>query len=307
MKNIPPPAEWIRISDWPELCSGLPNFVCTHTEHAYDHVLSNLHTKKYVMVTYGSDVSIREQDLHHPNADLEKTAFCMNLPAWADKRDRYYHAQVGPTCDTSKCRASDRFVGKMERFAFWTLNEIPENITVWYSTNLDVKHPRMRWLPYGLNDDGHGADILPNYAGREKTKLTYANFSPHTVERLGLRHWCSLTPWITYRHEQNLPVEKYLEELAEHKFVLCPEGNGLDCYRTYETLYLGGIPIMQESTFSRFLFEANLPVVLVKDFRYLTKEVLEEVYSQMMRVPFNYEVLTKSYWRKTFAGHVNDA
>ena len=42
----------------------------------------------------------------------------------------------------------------------------------------------------------------------------------------------------------NLPnqqdsYEDYLKKLGTHKYVLSPPGNGADCYRTLESVYMG--------------------------------------------------------------------
>lgn len=55
----------------------------------------------------------------------------------------------------------------------------------------------------------------------------------------------------------------YRRELASSKFVLSPAGNGLDCHRTWEAMYLGAIPIVKQADwpFSRY----DLPVLIVSN------------------------------------------
>ncbi|KQC11063.1 MAG: hypothetical protein APR62_10690 [Smithella sp. SDB] len=50
---------------------------------------------------------------------------------------------------------------------------------------------------------------------------------------------------------------------AEYPFVLSTAGNGLDCHRTWELLYLGNIVITKTSSLDS-LFE-GLPVVVIDD------------------------------------------
>ncbi|MEW5804411.1 MAG: hypothetical protein AB1847_20130 [bacterium] len=50
---------------------------------------------------------------------------------------------------------------------------------------------------------------------------------------------------------------------AEYPFVVSAAGNGLDCHRTWELLYLGTIVITKTSSLDR-LFD-GLPVVIVED------------------------------------------
>jgi hypothetical protein len=50
---------------------------------------------------------------------------------------------------------------------------------------------------------------------------------------------------------------------GEYPFVISAAGNGLDCHRTWELLYLGAIVITKTSSLDRLF--AGLPVVIVKD------------------------------------------
>ena len=58
---------------------------------------------------------------------------------------------------------------------------------------------------------------------------------------------------------------RYRASLAEYCFTLSPPGNGVDCHRTWEALYLGVVPIVKRSPF----FEAfpELPALIVEDWR----------------------------------------
>ena len=54
----------------------------------------------------------------------------------------------------------------------------------------------------------------------------------------------------------------YYSQLMRHHFVLSPRGNGLDCYRTWEALALGVIPIIKRNGPFDRLYE-GMPVLLV--------------------------------------------
>ncbi|KAI8801833.1 hypothetical protein BJ742DRAFT_744152 [Cladochytrium replicatum] len=60
-----------------------------------------------------------------------------------------------------------------------------------------------------------------------------------------------------------------------YKFGISLFGNGVDCYRTWELLYLGVIPIVKSSTIN-FVY-AGLPV-LVGGLGDLTAELLNDIY-----------------------------
>jgi hypothetical protein len=60
-----------------------------------------------------------------------------------------------------------------------------------------------------------------------------------------------------------VPIYKVYSDMSRFRFGVSPRGNGWDCYRTYEMLYLGIIPIVQaRDSYSHELFE-GLPVIIV--------------------------------------------
>jgi hypothetical protein len=60
----------------------------------------------------------------------------------------------------------------------------------------------------------------------------------------------------------SLSFEKYLTTLASYKYAICPPGNGVDCHRIWECLYLGVIPILLHSVFSEQLSKSFNCIVL---------------------------------------------
>ena len=46
-------------------------------------------------------------------------------------------------------------------------------------------------------------------------------------------------------YNTTVPHGAYFETLPSYKFVISPEGNGIDCHRHYEALMAGCIPIME--------------------------------------------------------------
>jgi hypothetical protein len=64
--------------------------------------------------------------------------------------------------------------------------------------------------------------------------------------------------------------ENYIDNIYNHKFVICPEGNGIDTHRFWESLYLGVIPVIINnkttkcSNFIRYLHKLNIPFYEIK-------------------------------------------
>jgi hypothetical protein len=82
--------------------------------------------------------------------------------------------------------------------------------------------------------------------------------------------------------EGRIPVPRYLELMASCSFALSPPGNGFDCHRTWEAIYVRTIPIVKKSVWSDYFVELGLPLLALEDWAdlaALTPSYLEEYYS----------------------------
>lgn len=86
--------------------------------------------------------------------------------------------------------------------------------------------------------------------------------------------------------------------MVKYAFVLSPQGNGMDCHRTWEALCLGCIPILKSSGLDP-LFQ-DLPVWIVNDWSEVTLDNMKRIVDEYKTKSFNYEKLTLSYWQKQF-------
>jgi hypothetical protein len=96
------------------------------------------------------------------------------------------------------------------------------------------------------------------------------------------------------------PVKRSItwQRQTDFAFVISPHGNGYDCHRLWEALVLGCIPIVKTSCLDE-LYE-DLPVLIVKEWSYITKELLEDTIEEFKEIheagEFNYDKLTLKYW-----------
>lgn len=88
---------------------------------------------------------------------------------------------------------------------------------------------------------------------------------------------------------------RYYLHIARSKFVLSPPGNGIDCYRTWEALYLGSIPIILNTPINS-IFQ-QLPVLIINNYEDITLQLLKDVYDNMIRQSYDYRRLYKGYWQ----------
>lgn len=86
---------------------------------------------------------------------------------------------------------------------------------------------------------------------------------------------------------------KYYQDIYKYRFVLSPEGNGIDTYRTWESIFCGAIPIVQKSNFSSYIRE--FPIIEVYDIAGINPE---DIFSMEMNIDYDFKKLTNTYWIK---------
>ena len=98
---------------------------------------------------------------------------------------------------------------------------------------------------------------------------------------------------------QNICIEpdKYFTVLPKYKFIISPEGNGIDCHRHYEALMAKSIPIVEDSALIRAKY-GNAPILYTKDYSEITQEYLEQKYAEMTdpNVLWDFSRLFLSSW-----------
>ena len=121
--------------------------------------------------------------------------------------------------------------------------------------------------------------------GRKKAANDLVNVP--TSDRLGL-----LTP------------KQHRSALTRYSFVASPPGNGLDCHRTWEAMYLGCVPIVLRSHMTQIYELMGLPVWVIDSFeelRDLTEEQLQARYVELSP-KFETEAMWAKYWISRIRG-----
>ena len=75
--------------------------------------------------------------------------------------------------------------------------------------------------------------------------------------------------------------DSYFHLLPTYKFVISPEGNGIDCHRHYEALMAGCIPIVEDYPNMREKY-GNCPILYTKDYSEITPSYLATKYIEMV-------------------------
>ena len=94
-----------------------------------------------------------------------------------------------------------------------------------------------------------------------------------------------------------MPRIEQWKKRGEYMFSISLIGKGYDCYRTWESLILGNIVLLQSSPVD-YLFR-DLPVVIIKDWNSITEKNLQkwgEKYKDAFTNKRYKKQLTSKYW-----------
>jgi hypothetical protein len=169
----------------------------------------------------------------------------------------------------------------------------------WFAQNAKMSHPKLTALPIGIANAQwpHGdTAALARVATRTRPRRSglYVNFEIGTNPELREPLLDALRTKSFSVMGRRRPYPTYLAEMAQWRFCAAPPGNGIDCHRTWEALYLNVIPVVL-STAGGLL--DHLPCIVVDDVAGVTLEQLEAARLRLVG-PFAWEKLTLSYWRK---------
>lgn len=90
----------------------------------------------------------------------------------------------------------------------------------------------------------------------------------------------------------------FLSKCRQIAFVVCPEGNGADTHRLWETLYMGGIPVVLKHPKLDQLTQ-DLPVLVIRDWDEIYDlDFLEAAWTDIVTKVWNLNLLSSKYWLK---------
>jgi hypothetical protein len=138
------------------------------------------------------------------------------------------------------------------------------HLVAWFAENAAFHHPKLYAIPLGIanphrvHGDGHLLRAAQS-ASTEKTTLFNTSFAigtnvaerTHCIEQTGLQPG------------PRKPYADYLADLGSSYFCLSPRGNGIDCLRTWEALYLRSIPVVTRSVLTDQ--HPDIPMIVLDD------------------------------------------
>ena len=160
---------------------------------------------------------------------------------------------------------------------------IPDNVLCVSAVNAIEYGGKVIPAPYGVQrrmspsdnrieqlENAMKANIDPSLS-----KLLYVNHNDSSHDdRVGLKDMFRDDEWSNV-DEQRVDYYHFLLNLANHKFILCPRGNAIDCHRNWEVLYMRRVPVMKRDEYLEVLFK-DYPVLFVDKYSDITKDLLLE-------------------------------
>jgi hypothetical protein len=178
----------------------------------------------------------------------------------------------------------------------------PKCIKKWFAQNVDYKHSDLVPLPIGLENDigpSKGAytdyDVIGQSVLNSRQRIidkVYCNFNVlncnkrnKVIDSLCRNDIAVLSSRLNY--------SDYCSALSKYKYIASPRGNGIDCHRTWEALYIGCVPMVE----SHLMYNAySLPIIQVDDWAKINIDFLREAEKSDMSKKTNYKQLDINYW-----------
>lgn len=255
--------------------TGLVHVPLDHIDEFFKRIDSNGH--RYVIVSSCSDYGIASQADNPAWKDMIKWVGMQVGPSLG-----YKGFQTAPRANIEKCNPTHPISVKMHAWTNATIPKIPHNVHHWFVTNLMLvpdpeyhnflyeanTHKKLTAIPFGIaegqQEEMHQSIIKFKSPYKYRENKIYISWNDTTLERYQLRH--DLYEWNSYANLEaatiNHPSQPdsysdYLQKLGHHKYCLSPPGNGADCYRTLESIYMGCATLVQ-NTATNYL--TKLPV-----------------------------------------------
>ena len=136
-----------------------------------------------------------------------------------------------------------------------------------YAINTTVKHPNLTTIPLGFPDAA--LPFLSTFVRPDVPRDIefYMNFSinTNTQKRLDCYNAFKDDPRVVIH--SNRTRKEYHEDLCRSKYVLCPEGTGIDTHRVWEAIFCGATPIVLRNPLADLY--AGYPVKIVENWTYV--------------------------------------
>jgi hypothetical protein len=192
----------------------------------------------------------------------------------------------------------------------------------WFVQNRAMEHPKLQALPIGLDfhtvweKQGNWGLRPVSPVAQERLLLNNLFESPFPSSKLN-GFYCNWVNNGMYGDRQecydkidkeacffeNLPKSRkfMLQRQPEFMLTVSPRGISYECHRTYETLVLGGIPIIKTNPLVDCLYD-DLPVIKVNNWAEVKKENINMFINQMLAQEYDFNSLFLQHWAAKIKG-----
>ncbi len=174
----------------------------------------------------------------------------------------------------------------------------------WYAQNLNFvtnSEEKIFPLPIGLENKNYfNNGILSHFEVKEMEKVSkiMCSFNLNTnKERINVLNAIKDSENIYFLRFSN--HKNYIRELSKCKFNICPEGNGLDTHRFWESLFVKTIPIVLQSNFIENFKKFEIPMLCLdswQDLNKMNKVKLDEFYDSNKSKLYKNNFLEFDFW-----------
>ena len=161
------------------------------------------------------------------------------------------------------------------------IDKIPSNVVCISAINAITHGGKIIPAPYGvqrrMTPDDDRIEQLTEWMKYDSidnpTTLLYVSHNDaNGSERAGIKSLFYDKDWAEV-NEQRVPYHKFLSNLSNSKFMICPIGNAIDCHRNWEVLYMRRVPVMRRHPYLVELYK-DYPVLFVDKYSDVTEELL---------------------------------
>ena len=186
------------------------------------------------------------------------------------------------------------------------------NISKVFTQNLLSNTPNVYPIPIGIANPKWSHGNVKRFKRVSKEKIDknnniYVNFNINTnrLERLHCLNCVGVdidTDYPNYMSiaDHNKFVEatqtEYLRDIKRSYFVVSPDGNGKDCHKTWESLYMGAIPIVTDSVFARRFVQYGIPIEIIDDWASFDRSKYTQDYYNNLWRNFNPTVMNFEFF-----------
>ena len=183
------------------------------------------------------------------------------------------------------------------------LEMIDSRVIHWFAQNLNIENKeKVSLIPIGLENLRrlkHGRRKWFSDPNKEKTKFILSSFNEFTNYKKRGEINSTFRDNILIDVNKFEKVEDYFSNLQDYRFIICPEGNGLDTHRIWEGILVNTFPILKISNFTQILQNEGIPAIYIEKWEEINdfnEKDLNKIYQDLLKINTK-EYILFNYWK----------